>query len=189
MSKKTYLNEEKQIGSLLGWHIKHVKPTTRLKRVDYGTIYKTKDQPVLSLEQIPEITLEEAELVSHLFEEFLQRVGGKPFDENEEETSRQLETLIQEYCDENLIELDAEQNNYLLDLLKSTVVGYGPLDYFLNDNNLEEIAVIGLEKPVYVYHNSFGWMQTNVYLQSEKYVTHIVNKMSRNVGRRLTLQN
>lgn len=68
------------------------------------------------------------------------------------------------------------------------MTGYGLLDMMVEDDNLEEIMVIGTHRPVYVFHRKLGMMQTNVYFVSDEEVKTIVDKIAREVGRRVDIQ-
>ncbi len=65
------------------------------------------------------------------------------------------------------------------------MVGYGILDPLLSDDNIEEIMVIGPKKPVYVFHRKYDMMTTNIEFFSDKEVQNVVNKIARDVGRRV----
>ena len=56
-------------------------------------------------------------------------------------------------------------NEYLDNLARKLfqdLVGYGEIDPLIRDDNLEEIMVIGIDKPVFVYHREYGMMKTNI---------------------------
>ena len=38
------------------------------------------------------------------------------------------------------------------------LIGYGEISSLIDDDNLEEIMVIGVNKPVFVYHRKYGMM-------------------------------
>ncbi|MFA4855682.1 MAG: ATPase, T2SS/T4P/T4SS family [archaeon] len=101
----------------------------------------------------------------------------------------ELRAFFREYCLQNLVMLDARQVCYLGLALERQVFGFGPLDFFLGDEELEEIAVVGIgrEKPVFVFHCRHGWLATNVFFSGEGAVKDLVNKMARPVGRRLSM--
>ncbi|HOQ20218.1 MAG TPA: CpaF family protein, partial [Methanothermobacter sp.] len=42
------------------------------------------------------------------------------------------------------------------------MLGYGEIDPLIRDDNLEEIMIIGVKKPVFVYHRDKGMMITNL---------------------------
>jgi len=103
--------------------------------------------------------------------------------------SQDIGKFFKEYCVRNLVFLEKRQVEYFLLLLDRQLLGFGPLDFFLGNDSIEEIAVIGTgkEKPVHVFHASYGWLQTNVFFSSETYAKDVVNKMARQSGRRLSL--
>ncbi|MBU1120615.1 Flp pilus assembly complex ATPase component TadA, partial [Candidatus Micrarchaeota archaeon] len=103
---------------------------------------------------------------------------------------KEIYFTLMDYCERNLIELEEEQEEYLLGLLESMIYSFGPLTSILRNDEIEEISVIGLGemKPVRIFDRSFGWMKTNLYYCSETTVKDLVNKMARGIGRRLTLQ-
>ncbi|MBT4870784.1 MAG: CpaF family protein [Candidatus Diapherotrites archaeon] len=65
------------------------------------------------------------------------------------------------------------------------MVGYGLIDDLINDDQLEEIMVVGPKKPVFVFHREFEMMNTNIEFISEQEVEDLVNKIAREVGRRV----
>lgn len=65
------------------------------------------------------------------------------------------------------------------------VVGFGILEPLLADDKLEEIMVIGLDKPVFVVHRNYGIMITNVVFAQDKDIRNIIDKIGAEVGRRI----
>ena len=100
--------------------------------------------------------------------------------------SAEVERLLDEQAAEQELELDADQRAYLLSAAMSHLAGFAPLDHFLSDPNLEEIAVIGLGQPIYIYHRKGGWQATNAAITSSEHLTHLINKMARGLGRRVS---
>ncbi len=103
-----------------------------------------------------------------------------------------VRAYFRQYCESNNILINKTQAEYLLKIIVNEINSFGPLTYLLNDHdNIEEIAVIGLgkENPVYIYVAKIGWLKTNLYFTDEIYVKELINRMSRVVGRRITLNN
>ena len=53
-------------------------------------------------------------------------------------------------------------NEYIDSLSKKllqSIIGYGQIDSLVHDDDLEEVMVIGLDKPVFVYHRKYGMMK------------------------------
>ncbi|MCX6769168.1 MAG: type II/IV secretion system ATPase subunit [Candidatus Micrarchaeota archaeon] len=91
-------------------------------------------------------------------------------------------------CDEQGFEVDSEQVEYLSHFVFLQTYGLGFLDCLLSDQTLEEIAMVGIDKPVYVYKRGVGWKKTNAALVSQDYFVSLVNRLGRGLGRRLTSQ-
>lgn len=67
------------------------------------------------------------------------------------------------------------------------MVGYGLIDPLIKDDKLEEIMVIGPNKPVYVFHREYEMMKSNIEFYSEKEVQDLINRIARQVGRRVDM--
>ena len=78
---------------------------------------------------------------------------------------------------------------YLEKYVFQATFGYGPLTDILEDDTLEEIAIVGLNKPIYVFVRDKGWLDTNVMFTERENLIDIINKLARRIGRRITLQN
>lgn len=69
------------------------------------------------------------------------------------------------------------------------MVGYGLLDSLLKDDWLEEVMVIGPNKPVYIFHRKHEVMLTNVEFFTDKEIQDLVNRIGREVGKRIDISN
>ncbi len=176
------LEKEENAALVLGWN---------LNRQERGKVIEKHRGFVLSelpggekcyyIDSFPALTLEEARFLRGVLRQ-LQAGNSRPKKEG-------IRRFLRNYCIRNLIELDKNQIRYCTDLLKKMVFGFGPLQFILQDDEIEEIAVIGVgkEKPVYVFHCRHGWLKTNIFFSSESSVKDMVNKMAAGIGRRLTL--
>ena len=76
--------------------------------------------------------------------------------------------------------LDDLSQNFLRDL-----IGYGNIDPLIQDDELEEIMIIGTSKPVYVYHRKYGMMKTNIQYTNEKELLNLIDSIARQINRRI----
>ena len=65
------------------------------------------------------------------------------------------------------------------------IIGYGKIDSLLQDDELEEIMIIGINKPVFVYHRKYGMMKTNITYDDEQELTDLIDSMARQINRRI----
>ena len=79
-------------------------------------------------------------------------------------------------------------NEYLDNLARKLfqdLVGYGEIDPLIRDDNLEEIMVIGINKPVFVYHREYGMMKTNILFKDAGEVMNLIDSIARQINRRI----
>lgn len=76
--------------------------------------------------------------------------------------------------------LDRLSQNVLRDL-----VGYGEIDPLIQDDELEEIMIIGTNKPVFVYHRKYGMMKTNIRFKDDKELINLIDSIARQINRRI----
>jgi len=84
---------------------------------------------------------------------------------------------------------DVEKIKFLAEIIMREMYGYGLLDYLLEDDDLEEIMVIGVNLPVYVVHRKHGMLKTNIVYTDEKEIRNIIEKMARSSGRWIDMAN
>ena len=79
-------------------------------------------------------------------------------------------------------------NEYLDNLARKLfqdLVGYGEIDPLIRDDNLEEIMVIGINKPVFVYHREYGMMKTNIMFKDSGELMNLIDSIARQINRRI----
>ena len=85
-------------------------------------------------------------------------------------------------------ESDNVSNEYVDSLaqkLLQDIVGYGQIDPLVHDDDLEEIMIIGINKPVFVYHRKYGMMKTNIVFRDEEELIDLIDVMARQINRRI----
>jgi len=113
---------------------------------------------------------------------------------NNSQNSFNLNNEDSTFSDSNFGENNFQNNlnpKYLVRLASNMLeelIGYGEMSSLINDDNLEEIMVIGVGKPVFVYHRQFGMMETDLYFDSEDKITNIIDSIARETNRRIDQQ-
>ena len=135
-------SESLEAEKVLGWRMESFKGKER-KRLRQGNgfaIVETREgEKVYALECWPELSLPEAKLIDRVFNDF----------KKGEEKERSIRQCMKWHCQENLLELEEEQEEYLADILEKTIYGLGFITKLLEDEEVEEIAVIGQGKGSY----------------------------------------
>ena len=94
--------------------------------------------------------------------------------------------FLKNYCIENLTLLNKDQRENILLLLEWESLGESILTPLLADPDFEEVVINGANRPLMVYHRTFGWLTTNATFTCEEKTKSIINKMSSALGRQLS---
>lgn len=130
--------------------------------------------PIYTIEKITELTNEEKEKYQKIKEKIIQR---KIKENNPQISENDIKQIINpETINENI-----------LNKLVSDMNSYGKINPLLHDDNLEEIMIIGTNKPVYVFHRQKGMMITNITLENSE-IRQIIEKIANNVQRKIDKQ-
>ena len=62
-------------------------------------------------------------------------------------------------------------------------VGYGPIEPLIRDPNIEDISCNGINRPVFVYHNVYEWLTTNVVFNDADSLRALVMKLGLRSGK------
>ncbi len=164
---------------LLGWKKGRIAFEKKLEENEYSEIVSSNGKNYYATKLDP-LSYEEALLVTKVIDVFRK--------ETHEYNEKFVEELIVEYCDQNSLLIEPFHVKKIAKYVDMEVRGLSILDTFVKDPDLEEIAVLNDKKPIYVYHKRFGWLESDIFITSDKKIKNIINKISRDLGRRITLQ-
>ncbi|MEE0935670.1 MAG: CpaF family protein [Methanobrevibacter sp.] len=113
--------------------------------------------------------------------------SGENFQPNEEKLLNDIRNfLFVRFTGENQ---NANISKQYLDSLSKKflrdIVGYGEIDPLIQDDNLEEIMINGINKPIFVYHRENGMMKTNIEFDDEKELMDLIDSIARQINRRI----
>jgi Flp pilus assembly CpaF family ATPase/Fe-S-cluster-containing hydrogenase component 2 len=174
-------SERAKIREIIGWRKIRYKHEKTLEDGDGFEIVGVagREELVFSV-KIREMGYDEALIISKVLDELRER--PEAFGGNE------IDGAIDSYCARGGIALDGSDRDFIRSQVRSEVSGYSVLDNLVDKSCLEEIAVLDDSRPVYVYHKKFGWLETDIVLDNQKKTIDLINRMSRGLGRRVTLQ-
>ena len=99
---------------------------------------------------LPVLSKDEEELIFAAEEKF--REAARLHDKkSDEESQRLIRTIIGKTAKENGVYLDRNQESYLSEMAFAHIYGFAFMEQIINDREVEEISVIGPNKPVYVF--------------------------------------
>ena len=70
-----------------------------------------------------------------------------------------------------------------------SMVGFGALEPLLDDDEIEEVMVIGVKAPVYIAHRKHGAMPSNVVFDNDADIQRIIERIGRFSGRKIDIAN
>ncbi|MEM4678302.1 MAG: type II/IV secretion system ATPase subunit [Acidilobaceae archaeon] len=65
-------------------------------------------------------------------------------------------------------------------------IGYGPLDVIMKDPYIEDVSCNGVGKPVYVWHQKYESMPTNIVFETEEELDSMVLKLVHKAGKHIS---
>ena len=83
---------------------------------------------------------------------------------------------------------DYEYKENLARNMMKELIGYGEISSLIEDDDLEEIMVIGVNAPVFVYHRECGMMETDLFFDGEDKIINIIDSIARETNRRIDQQ-
>ena len=113
--------------------------------------------------------------------------SGENYQPNQEKLLNDIKNFLFERLSENPNN-NHTTNEYLDQLshkLLRDLVGYGKIDPLIQDDSLEEIMIIGINKPVFVYHRKYGMMKTNIKFSDEQELRDLIDSIARQINRRI----
>ena len=105
--------------------------------------------------------------------------------ENIQANEEKLLNNIKSFLFDRLDDVPIEYINKLSRKILRDIAGYGEIDPLIQDDDLEEIMIIGINKPVFVYHRSYGMMKTNITFTNERDLLDLIDTIARQINRRI----
>ncbi len=162
----------------IDFNITPIEYSKKLSECKSGLIVDAKGQRFL-LVNIPDLIEKEKNFFTKVLEEMKQS-------QKEINTKSDVYFFLRDYCLENMILLNKEQRERISLLLEWESIQESILTPLLNDPDFEEIVINGQKKPLMVYHQTFGWLTTNIQFENEDKIRTIINKLASPLGRQLS---
>jgi len=89
--------------------------------------------------------------------------------------------------EKQLPNIGKETETALIGILLHEMLGLGKIEFLLADGNLEEIVVNNAKEAVWIYHKEFGWLKTNVFIETEEQIQNYANIIARRGGKQITI--
>ena len=103
-----------------------------------------------------------------------------------DKTEEFLKQKVREITREFGIHLDALSMEKMMYYVSRDLLGYGRLDPILRDKKTEDISADGPGIPVYVYHQNYGSLETNITFNQEE-LDSLIYKLAQRSGRHISV--
>jgi len=174
----------------LGAGQEKVLETVEETLVEKGDWYKLvtvegEKTPVYML-SLPKLSREERSLMKSVEGVAETEIDIDPTKIKDREKAREVfRRKVMEIINSKYPQIREEVREEMTDLIVSTMIGYGPIDLLLKDDDLEEIMVAGTKIPVYVKHRKYEMCKTNIVFEIDEEIERIAGRIASSVGRRI----
>ncbi len=155
------------------------------------TIYNVQTQyvPIYYVER-PMVTLGTQAILNAIREQLIMlvQITTKEFVDPSALTAVKEKFMTKAYdlIDKYLPNVADKEKRTLAGNLIHEMLGLGDMELLLSDPFLEEIVVNGHKFPLWVYHKHYGWLKTNIFIDSEEKIYNYASSVGRRVGRQIT---
>ena len=137
----------------------------------------------------PKLSQREQELLDAIKTKFIETL-----DINLKEVSRKnaeffLRDKVMAYLQEYQIDISPKKREKIMYYIVRNFVGYGEIDPFMRDPNLEDISCDGPNTPIYVYHKVYNSIPTSVEFAGDEEVDSFAIKIAQICGRHVSIAN
>jgi len=132
----------------------------------------------------PSLTPSEKTVLEMLHEHLLDRLT---YEESTQDRDTVIVDKVKELLDEYEISIDEDTIKKLIYYLKRSYIGYGKIDAFLKDPRIEDISCDGLGLPIFLYHQDFQNIRTNVMYEDPIELDLFVGRLVERAGKQISL--
>ena len=91
------------------------------------------------------------------------------------------------WIDQETPNMDDETKGNMICTILCKSLGLGQIEFLLKDANLEEIVINSADEPIRVYHKKYGWLPSNIKMNSEQTIENYSKAIAREVGKEITI--
>tara|TARA_Y100000310_G_scaffold340439_1_gene436251 strand:- start:17194 stop:18654 length:1461 start_codon:yes stop_codon:yes gene_type:complete len=138
---------------------------------------------LLNISKATKIMLDKVinQFISEKFESLMKFENQSPA-----EIIARFKTVIKQLLVKYFPNMSHKEMSMLINYVLQQNVGLGNIELLLKDSNLEEIVVNNSKDPVWVYHRLYGWLKTNVIMQTEGKIRQYATMIGRDSGKEIT---
>ncbi len=166
------------------------KPKTLIEEYGSAKVYRVQGEPLMYYTiPVARPTVSERAIINTLKEAATRLISITPYRIRDPEQKRNvyMQQVMEILRASPELKVPSSRFDFYAQAVVSEMVGYGLIDALIKDDKLEEIMVIGPNVPVYVFHRKYDMMITNVEFTNDNEVQDLINRIAREVGRRVDI--
>jgi flagellar protein FlaI len=169
-----------------------VDTAAKTQIASYGNvkIFKIEGLPLLHYSiPVPRPTASERSMVNTIKEAATRLISIQPYKIRDPVQRRNVynQKIMEILKSSTELRIPETRFSFYAEAVVREMVGYGMIDQLVQDDKLEEIMVIGPRQPVYVFHRQYEMMTTDIEFYSDNEIEDLINKIAREVGRRVDI--
>lgn len=153
-------------------------------------VYKVPGKPLLYyFVPVPRPTASERAMISTIKEAATRVISIAPYKIRDPQQRRNVyyQKIMEILRSSPELNIPSRRFEFYANAVVREMVGYGMIDPLINDDNLEEIMVIGPHMPVFIFHREYEMMITNIEFYSDNEIQDLINRIARQIGRRVDI--
>ncbi len=100
-----------------------------------------------------------------------------------------LEKSVDSYIKSRGLSIEPISKDKISYFISRDFVGYGPIDALMNDLHVEDVSCDGVGIPLFVFHNKFESIKTNITFEDENDLNSFVVNLGQRCGKQLSVSN
>jgi len=136
----------------------------------------------------PSVGVEEAKIMEAIYDDLRRILTLRDVSVDIEERGELLVNSINRLAKEYALKFDENFYSRMLYYFFRDFFGYGVIDPLMSDANVEDISCDGYDIPIFVYHNRYGNIETNIALDREK-LDRTVLRLTQRSGKHISIAN
>lgn len=184
--------EERNIKSTAEKELEQAKKKTVLEKYGNVTIYHVPGMPLpYYVVPVARPTKQEKAIINTIKEAATRLIAITPYKIRDIEQKRTVykNRILEILKNSPELNIPERRFEFYTESVIREMIGYGVIDPLVLDDQLEEIMVIGAKRPVYLFHRKYEMMSSNIEFYSDKEIIDLINRIARNVGRRVDISN
>jgi len=160
-------------------------PPYSYSRVTYNNT--TKEYLYEAIE--PKLTLRERELLDLVKDTLMRTIGYDWESMTAKDKEEYLKGSVNSYMKSRMIYISPISTERIIYYILRDFVGFGPIDVLMHDEEVEDISCDGVDIPIYLYHQKFESIKTNIKFATDEELNSFIVGLGQRCGKQISVSN